>query len=62
MSLSLREKGRHDFDNAIITAEKRGRAEGRAEIARSMLAKNMPIELIKEFTGLSLEELKTLRG
>ena len=58
----LREKGRHDFDNAVITAEKRGRVEGRAEIARSMLAKDMPMELIKEFTGLSLEELKTLRG
>jgi predicted transposase/invertase (TIGR01784 family) len=60
----LREKGRHDFDNAISTAEKRGKQRGRIseklEIARAMLAKNMSLELTAEITGLSLEELKTL--
>jgi predicted transposase/invertase (TIGR01784 family) len=72
----LREKGRHDFDNAMITAEKRGKAEGKKEgkaegrregkaegkleIARTMLAKNMPLELTAEITGLPVEELKKL--
>ena len=53
----LREKGRNDFNNAISTAEKRGKAE----VARAMLARDMSLELTAEITGLSLEELKTLR-
>jgi predicted transposase/invertase (TIGR01784 family) len=61
----LREKGRHDFDNAMITAEKRGKTEGKAgeklEIACAMLAKDMSLELTAEITGLSIEELKNLR-
>jgi predicted transposase/invertase (TIGR01784 family) len=53
----LREKGRRDFANAISTAEKRSIMN----IARAMLAKNMSLELTAEITGVSLEELKTLR-
>ena len=60
----LREKGRRDFDNAMITAEKRGRAEGKseskAEIARAMLEEGMSLNVTAKITGLSLEELKTL--
>ena len=68
----LREKGRRDFDNAISTAEKRGEQRGEqrgekrgeakrnTEVALTMLAKNMSLELIAEITGLSLKELKTL--
>ena len=60
----LREKGRRDYDNAMSTAVKRGKAEGKAErnkeVARTMLAKDMSLELTAEITGLSLEELKTL--
>jgi predicted transposase/invertase (TIGR01784 family) len=62
----LREKGRHDFDNAMITAEKRGKTEGKTErnfeIARTMLTKDMSLELTAEITGLSIEELKKLRN
>jgi predicted transposase/invertase (TIGR01784 family) len=65
----LREKGRHDFDNAMSTAEKRGiakgktegKAEGKAETARNMLTEGMSLELTAKITGLSIEELKTLR-
>ena len=57
----LREKGRHDFDNAMITAEKRGKANRNLEIARSMLAEDMSLELTSKITGLSVEELKTIR-
>jgi predicted transposase/invertase (TIGR01784 family) len=56
----LREKGRHDFDNAMITAEKRGKTERNIEIARTMLAKNMPLDLTAEITGLPVEELENL--
>ena len=57
----LREKGRRDFDSAMITAEKRGRIAEKMEVARTMLAEDMSLELISKITGLSLEELKTLR-
>ena len=56
----LREKGRRDFDNAMSTAEKRGRITERTEVARTMLAKDISLELTAEITGLSLEELKRL--
>jgi len=56
----LREKGRNDYNNAISTAEKRGEARGKLEIARAMLADNMSFELIAKLTGLSKEELKDL--
>ena len=41
-------------------AAQRAKVERNLEIARAMLAKDMPLELTAEFTGLSLEELKTL--
>jgi predicted transposase/invertase (TIGR01784 family) len=68
----LREKGRLRFENAIFTAERRGelRGERRGErrgikegirtTARSMLARDMPLTLISEITGLSVEEIKAL--
>ena len=69
----LREKGRRDYENAMLTSERRGRQEGLREgklegqregnlaIARSMLARAMPSDLISEITGLSVEEVNSLR-
>jgi predicted transposase/invertase (TIGR01784 family) len=57
----LREKGRHDYNNAMSTAEKRGEAKGKLEIARSMLADAMSADLISKFTGLTVEEIEALR-
>ena len=37
-----------------------GKAEGKAEIARAMLAKGMDMEVISELTGISIGELKDL--
>ena len=58
----LREKGRRDFDSAMITAERRGKAEGILEAARSMLNEGISLDLTAKITGLSLDELKKLRG
>ena len=38
-----------------------GKAEGKIEIAKAMLKKDMPLEEIMEFTGLSVEELAKLK-
>lgn len=58
-----------DIVNAIRTAEKKkfaegraeGIAEGRAEVARKMLDKGMSADLVAEMTGLSLEEVSSLK-
>ncbi|MDR0647815.1 MAG: hypothetical protein LBF92_00560, partial [Synergistaceae bacterium] len=61
----LREKGRLEFQNAMFTAERRGRQEGIQEgiqtTARSMLARDLPLALISEISGLSIEEIKALK-
>ncbi|MDR1482194.1 MAG: hypothetical protein LBI74_06165 [Synergistaceae bacterium] len=38
-----------------------GIQEGKQAAARSMLARNMPLTLISEISGLSIEEIKTLK-
>jgi predicted transposase/invertase (TIGR01784 family) len=70
----LREKGRHDYDNAMITAEKRGIKkgklagikegikEGRRETARKLLSRQFQLEEISDLTGLSQEEVQSLRN
>lgn len=62
-----------DIVNAIRTAEKKkfaegraegraeGIAEGRAEVARKMLDNGMSADLVAEMTGLSLEEVYSLK-
>ncbi|MDR2136917.1 MAG: hypothetical protein LBO68_01395 [Synergistaceae bacterium] len=61
----LWERGRNDYVNAINTAQKRGREEGKIEAlretARSMLDGGMSLNLITEFTGLPVGEIETLR-
>ena len=41
---------------------KKGRAEGRAEVALKMLAKNKDDDEILELTGLTLSELNELKN
>ena len=57
----LREKGRRDFDSAMITAEKRGRIAEKMEVARSMLIDGMSVDTIAKYTDLSTEEVNSLR-
>ena len=38
----------------------RGRHEGQLELIRKMLSKGLPLEVVSDVTGLSVEELETL--
>ena len=64
----LREKGRRDYESAMLTAEKRGREEGikrmleeKRETARTMLADGMAPELVAKYTRQTVEEIEVLR-
>ncbi|MDR1481795.1 MAG: hypothetical protein LBI74_04130 [Synergistaceae bacterium] len=65
----LREKGRLEFGNAMFIAERRGELRGKQEgiqkgiqaTARSMLARDLPLAMISEISGLSIEEIKALK-
>ena len=60
----LREKAIRDEQSALITATRKGIAEGKLEnqkeIAKKMLEENLHIELIIRVTGLSKEEIEKL--
>ena len=47
---------------ACQEAIEEGRAEGRAEIAREMLADGMPVDKIAKYTELSIEEIEALKS
>lgn len=53
-----------DHENMMYSAEMKGRreglAEGKAEVARAMLAAGMPVEQIVALTGLTEEQVKGL--
>ena len=56
----FRLKAKRDWDNCINTAEEKGRAEEKMNIARKMKSKGFTASDISEMTGLSDEEIKTL--
>jgi predicted transposase/invertase (TIGR01784 family) len=51
--------------NTLKKAEEKGREEGRKEekfaLAQKMLLKNMSLDEISEFTGLSQKEIEALK-
>ena len=53
-----------DHENMMYSAEMKGRkeglAEGKAEVARAMLAASMPVGQIVALTGLTEEQIKEL--
>lgn len=55
---------RRGFDQGIAEGMEKGRVEGRLEALRqtvlTMKQKNVPVELISEFTQLSKEEIETI--
>ena len=69
----LREKARHDEDQALYHAEQKGIARGKIEgkqegiaernieIARTLLVMDMPIDQIIKVTGLTQKEVEDLR-
>ncbi len=50
-----------DLKNSIDYAREVARKEGEIEIAKKMLSKNMDIQLIKEMTGLTEDEINELK-
>jgi predicted transposase/invertase (TIGR01784 family) len=66
----MREKAKRDEVSAIVSAERRGKAEGREEgreegkilVARNLLSKgNLSIKEIGEVTGLPISEIEKLK-
>lgn len=65
----IREREQSDWDNYVrgmakgeARGEARGKAEGIASTARRMLALNFTLEQISQATGLSLDEVESLRS
>ena len=56
-----RQKGLHDYVSAIEDATEKGKLEGKLEMARSLLAKGLGIEMIEEACGLAREQIEALR-
>ena len=52
---------KNSLDTAKAEARAEGRAEGRAEVAKTMMEKGMDVKIIASLTGLSEEEIKSLR-
>ena len=48
-------------EEAIIEAREEGKAENKAEVAKTMLIEGEPIPKIVKFTGLSEEEICKLK-
>ena len=56
----FRLKAKRDWDNCINTAEEKGRAEEKMDIARKMKSKGFTASDISEMTGLSEHEINAL--
>ncbi len=50
-----------DLKNSLDTAREEAIEKRDVEIAKSMLADNLPVELISKHTGLSIEKIESLR-
>ena len=73
----VEEEATRNYNNAVKTAETRGREEGRAEgreegraegekkakigSARKMLIDGLPIDMVAKYSGLSIEEVESLK-
>ncbi len=57
----LRAKARHDEAQALYHARREGKQEEKYEIAKKLLKRNRPVDEIVEDTGLTYEEVESLR-
>ena len=57
----LRSKARHDEAHALWNTERKARKEEQLKFARKMLNRNRPIDEIVEDTGLTREEIESLK-
>ena len=55
-----RYKGKVDYEAGLIASHDKGVEEGIEKTARGMKAKNLPIEMITEITGLTAEQVAAL--
>lgn len=46
----------------LIEGKKKGKIEGKIEIARNAIAENIPMDIIIRLTGLAVEELGKLKN
>jgi predicted transposase/invertase (TIGR01784 family) len=56
----MREMAMFDFTSAINSAERKGKMEGKLEIAMKLKALNIPFSLIQDSTGLAIDEIERL--
>ncbi|MBR0319409.1 MAG: hypothetical protein IJQ86_09065, partial [Spirochaetia bacterium] len=56
----MRYKAQMDYESGINTAHDKGVEEGVAYAARGMKAKNLPVDMIVEITGLTPEQVAAL--
>ena len=73
LEYEAREKALRDYNQLMIEAEARGKAQGETmgekrgeakkafSIARNMLDLKLPIDIIAKSTGLSMEQIKDLK-
>ncbi|MDE7326042.1 MAG: Rpn family recombination-promoting nuclease/putative transposase, partial [Lachnospiraceae bacterium] len=66
MEYEAREKAIRDYNQGMLEAEQRGEQlgwkEAKENIAKNMLAMKLPIDMIAQVTGLSVEQIKSLSG
>ena len=55
-----RYKGKMDYESGLAASHAKGKEEGLETAAKDMKAKNLPIELITEITGLTAEQVEAL--
>lgn len=61
LEYEAREKALRDYNQSMKEAEQRGKQREQFIIAKNMLLKNLDISVIVQCTGLSEEEVKTLK-
>jgi hypothetical protein len=50
-----------DYTNDIACAEERGEIKKARETVRAMLADGVPADTVSKYTGLSIEEIESLK-
>ena len=60
METAIDEAREEGLERGIEEGLERGRHEERLELVRKMLSKGLPLAVVSDVTGLSLEELESL--
>ena len=60
METAIDEAREEGLEQGLEQGLERGRHEGQLELIRNMLSRGLPLEVVSDATGLSLEELEAL--